>query len=113
MSKFGYGRVERGAAILNQKKSTTNVVSAITAQTQFSHIMRRAKEENARFVVDQEGEPQVVIMGIDDFIRTIAPEQDVIARIRRDAKRKKKHTMSMREIDREIRAYRREKDGSG
>jgi len=71
--------------------------------------MRKAKEENARFVVDHNGEPQVVIMGIDDFIRTIAPERDVIVRIRAEARRKKKHAISSRDIDKEIRAYRREK----
>ncbi|HJZ67418.1 MAG TPA: type II toxin-antitoxin system prevent-host-death family antitoxin [Blastocatellia bacterium] len=95
--------------MLEPDKSKTNVVSALTARTQFGQIMRRAKEENARFVVDHNGEPQVVIMGIDYFIRTIALEHDVITRIRADAKRKRKHSISSLEIDREIRAYRREK----
>lgn len=71
--------------------------------------MRRAKEEQARFVVDRRGEPQVVIMGIKDFLRNIAPEPEVLAAIRAEARRKSKNKLSMREIDGEIAAFRREK----
>ena len=51
------------------------IVSALAARTQLGQIMRRARRENARFVVDRRGEPQVVIMGIKDFLKTIAPEK--------------------------------------
>jgi hypothetical protein len=40
--------------------------------------MRRAIENEERFVVDRRGEPQVVIMGIEAFIKTIAPEPKVL-----------------------------------
>jgi len=59
-------------------------------------------------VVDRRGEPQVVIMGIKDFLKTIAPEKKVVAAIRAAARKQGKHKLSQREIDREIRAYRRE-----
>lgn len=71
--------------------------------------MRRARLEQARFVVDRRGEPQVVIMGIKDFLNTIAPEKKVLAAIRADARRKGKDKLSQREINREIRSYRRER----
>jgi hypothetical protein len=71
--------------------------------------MRRAKNDQARFVVDRRGEPQVVIMGIKDFLRTIAPEKKVLAAIRAAARKKGASKLSMRAIDREIRAYRRER----
>ncbi len=85
------------------------VVSALAARTQFGQIMRRARAGEARFVVDKRGEPQVVIMGIRDFLTTIAPEKPVLAAIRAAARKKGKNKLSMREIDREIRAYRRER----
>ena len=50
-----------------------NVVSALTARTQFGQIMRRVKEKNERFVVDRRGEPQAVIMSIKDYLDAIAP----------------------------------------
>jgi len=71
--------------------------------------MRRARLEQTRFVVDRRGEPQIVIMGIKDFLTTIAPEKKILAAIRADARRKGKDKLSLREINREIRAYRRER----
>ena len=58
------------------------VVSALAARTQFGQIMRRASAGGTRFVVNKRGEPQVVIMGIRDFLKTIAPEKRVLAAIR-------------------------------
>lgn len=85
------------------------LISALTARTQFGQIMRRARKQHERFVVDRRGEPQVVIMGIKDFLRTIAPEPEVLGAIRAASKRRGTSLMTMREIDREIAAYRRER----
>jgi prevent-host-death family protein len=85
------------------------IVSALTARTQFGQIMRRAKEHQDRFVVDRRGEPQVVIMGIKDFIHTIAPAPEILNRIRAASKRKGTHKLTIRQIDAEVRAVRRRK----
>src|SRR5579863_7390205 len=86
-----------------------NVVTALVARTQFGQIMRRAKHSKERFIVDRRGEPQVVIMGIHEYLRTIAPEDPVLAAMRAEAKRNRTNKMSMRDIDREIRAYRKDR----
>jgi prevent-host-death family protein len=91
---------------------TTNVpkvISALAARTQFGQIMRRAGQQQERFVVDKRGEPQVVIMGVKDFLRTIAPQREVLAAIRAEAKRNKKSKFTRAQIDGEIRAFRRER----
>jgi len=88
--------------------SVPKVVSALAARTQFGQIIRRARVKSERFIVDRRGEPQVVIMGIKDFIRTIAPEKKVLAAIRADARKKGMNKLTLRNINREIRAYRRE-----
>ena len=85
------------------------VVSALAARTQLGQIMRRARVDNTRFVVDRRGEPQVVIMGIRDFLRTIAPEKQTLALIRKRARKQGADKITLREINREIRAYRRER----
>jgi prevent-host-death family protein len=85
------------------------VVSALTARTQFGKIMRRAKERQDRFVVDKRGEPQVVIMGVKDFINTIAPELEVLKLIGEEAKRKGKNRLTMRQIQVEIASYRQKR----
>lgn len=92
-----------------EKRSTPRVVSALAARTQFGQIMRRAKKGRERFVVDRRGEPQVVIMGIEDFLRNVAPEPEVLAAIRAASKQAGTDKISMREIDEEISAYRRER----
>lgn len=85
------------------------VISALAARTQFGQIMRRASQRQERFVVDKRGEPQVVIMGIKDFLEAVSPEPSVMAAIRAAAKHNKKSTLTMRQIDREIAAFRRER----
>lgn len=71
--------------------------------------MRRARLDGTRFVVDRRGEPQVVIMGIRDFLKTITPEKKTLAAIRSAARKSGNSKVSLREINREVRAYRRER----
>lgn len=84
------------------------VVSALTARTQFGEIMRQAKENQVRFVVRKRGEPQVIIMGVRDYIKTIAPSPKWLKEIRAEAKQKGLDRLSMREIDALISEVRRE-----
>jgi prevent-host-death family protein len=79
----------------------------LTARTQFGQIIRRASQEQERFVVDKRGQPQVVIMGVKDFLKSMAPEPAVLSAIRAEAKRNGKSTLTMRQIDQEIAAFRR------
>jgi prevent-host-death family protein len=85
------------------------IVSALSARTQFGQIMRRARSENTRFVVDRRGEPQVVIVGVKDSFKTISPEKKMVAAIRAASRKQGTNKLSLREINREIRAYRRER----
>ena len=43
--------------MLMHSKRMANVVSALTARTQFGHIVMRASQKNERFVVDRRGPP--------------------------------------------------------
>lgn len=96
---------------MKQSKSTPNIVSALTARTQLGQIMKRASEKNERFVVDRRGEPAVVIMSVKDYIDTIAPSPDWLKKSWDDAKRKGLDKLTMRDIDAEIAAARKEKEG--
>lgn len=75
--------------------------------------MQRANDRDERFLVGSRGRPQVVIMGIRDFLATIAPEDPLMNRIRSEARKRKTSGYSMKEIDREITAYRRGKATNG
>jgi hypothetical protein len=70
--------------------------------------MRRARENQERFVVDKRGEPQVIIMSVKDYIESIAPTPDILKRIGEASKHKGSDRLTMRQIDAEIAAARRE-----
>jgi prevent-host-death family protein len=84
-------------------------VDAHRARTQFGQIMDRAVENNERFVVERRGEPAVVIMSIQDFIRTAAPPPDWLEKAWSGAKKRGLDKLSPTDIDAEISAHRREK----
>lgn len=84
-------------------------IDAHRARTQFGQIMDRAVEKNERFVVERRGDPAVVIMSVQDFIRTVAPPPDWLEKAWSGAKKRGLDKLSPGEIDAEISAYRREK----
>ena len=65
----------------------TNMVSALTARTQFGQIIKRATQKNERFVVGRRGEPSVVIMSMKDYMRTFAPPPVELLAMQATAKR--------------------------
>jgi len=87
----------------------TNVISALTARTQLGQILKRVSQKNERFVVDRRGQPQAVIMGIKDYIDTFAPTPEWLKAIGTEAKQKGLHKLTMRQIDAEIAAARKER----
>jgi prevent-host-death family protein len=84
-------------------------VDAHLARTQFGQLMDRAVENNERFVVERRGEPAVVIMSVQDFIRTAAPPPDWLEKAWNGAKKRGLDKLSGLDIDAQISAYRREK----
>ena len=77
----------------------TNVVSALTARTQFGQIMRRASSKNERFVVDRRGEPSVIIMSVQDYIATFAPEPKWLAKSRAQSVKNGTDKLTMEDIN--------------
>src|SRR5690348_8758201 len=86
-------------------------IDAHLARTQFGQIMDLATKNNERFIVDRRGEPAVVIMSVQDFIRTAAPPPDWLEKAWRGAKRRGLDALTRADIDAEIAAHRRKKDG--
>src|SRR6266446_3298281 len=84
-------------------------IDAHLARTQFGQIMDLVTKNNERFIVDRRGQPAVVIMSVQDFIRTTAPPPDWLEKAWRGAKRRGLDKLTSADIDAEIAAYRREK----
>ena len=85
------------------------MVSALTARTQFGQILKRAGKNQERFVVGKRGEPLVVIMGIEEYLRLFGQPVPEFDAIRREAKAKGLDRLTLRDISREIKRYRRER----
>src|ERR1700739_715311 len=88
-------------------------IDAHIARTQFGQIMDLATKNNERFIVDRRGEPAVVIMSVQDFIRTAAPPPDWLQKAWAGAKRRGLDALAPADIEAEIAAHRRaKKDGA-
>ncbi len=86
------------------------VVPALTARTQFGQILRRVKQNKERFVVDRRGEPQAVIMSVEDYLKKFVKRPPAaLAALRREARAKRLDQLSLREINLEIARTRRER----
>ena len=79
-------------------------IDAHIARTQFGQIMDLATKNNERFIVDRRGEPAIVIMSVQDFIRTVAPPPDWIEKAWSGAKRRGLDTLTPADIEAEIAA---------
>ncbi|MCL5670611.1 MAG: type II toxin-antitoxin system Phd/YefM family antitoxin [Acidobacteria bacterium] len=90
-------------------KPLTKVVPALTARTQFGQILRRVKQNKERFVVDRRGEPQAIIMSVEEYLRKFAKPTEAFEAIRRQAKARGLDRLTLGDINREIKAYRRER----
>ncbi|MBK8209210.1 MAG: type II toxin-antitoxin system Phd/YefM family antitoxin [Rhodospirillales bacterium] len=84
-------------------------IDAHVARTQFGQIMDLASKNNERFIVDRRGEPAVVIMSVQDFIRTAAPPPDWLQKAWGGAKRRGLDALTPADIDAEIALHRHKK----
>jgi prevent-host-death family protein len=85
-------------------------IDAHIARTQFGQIMDLAVRNNERFIVDRRGEPAVVIMSVQDFIRLAAPPPDWLQKAWAGAKRRGLDRLTLDDINAEIDAHRRKQE---
>jgi Antitoxin Phd_YefM, type II toxin-antitoxin system len=85
-------------------------IDAHIARTQFGQIMDLATKNNERFIVDRRGEPAIIIMSVQDFIRTVAPPPDWLDKAWSGAKRRGLDTLTPTDIEAEIVAHRHKPD---
>jgi prevent-host-death family protein len=93
----------------NRRTKIPVSVGAAKARSNLGQIIRRASgKKQERFVIGLRGEPKVVVMGHEDYLSTIAPEQALMAEFHAISKANGTDELTMEEIDAEIAAYREE-----
>ena len=86
-------------------------IPAFIARNRFGSILERVKRNGERFVVSRKGEATAVILGYEDFLRSVlrlkAPS--ALRKIRESARRSGASTITPDQIESEIRRAREEK----
>ena len=90
-----------------QGKSKTKLIDALSARTRFGELMEETEKGKTRFLVSRRGKPKVVILGVEDYLRNIVKQPEILTTLQLSAKKAGVDKMSDEEIDAEIAAYRR------
>ena len=90
-------------------KNVTQLIDAMSARAHFGEVMKRVDRENVRFLVSLRGKPKAVIMSVEDYLRNIVKQPELITKIQMNAGRAGLDRMSDAEIEGEIAAFRKAK----
>jgi prevent-host-death family protein len=84
----------------------TKNISALVARTQLGQILERVKKNKERFLISRKGEATAVILSVEDYLRNIVKQPEVLTRLQKQAKRAGTNKLMLEEIDAEIKAFR-------
>ena len=82
-------------------------VPAFIARTQFGQILERASKNNERFLVTKKGEAKAIILGVEDYLRTIVKTPESLSVLQEQAQKSGADKLTLEEIEKEIDAVRR------
>ena len=96
---------------MGKNASIVKTIPAFVARNQLGSILERVKRNQERFVVSRNGEATAVILGYEDFLRSILrlKEPAVLKKIRQGAQRSGAAKLTRTEIDAEIQAARQQR----
>lgn len=96
-----------------EEHPTPKFIDALSARTRFGELMNRVEKENARFLVSRRGKPKVVILSVEDYLKYIVKQPDLLTSIQSNAQQTGLDRLTEEEIEAEIQAYRRSRDDQG
>ncbi len=96
---------------VEKEAAPMRVIGLDEARKNLSKILREADVGKTRYLLSMRGKPRAVVIGIEDYLRNVLKRDrlSVIAEIQLEAKASGLDKLTMREIDKEIRAARKEK----
>jgi prevent-host-death family protein len=84
----------------------TKNISALMARTQLGQILERVKKNQDRFLISKKGEATAVILSVEDYLRNILKQPDILTKLQKQAKKAGTDKLSLEDIDAEIKAFR-------
>jgi prevent-host-death family protein len=84
------------------------VISALRARSNFGRLLNRVDKESRSLVIEKRGTPRAILLSIRDYVRLAAPEPQVLRAIGEESRHKGTASLSSRQIDRIIKAARRQ-----
>jgi len=85
----------------------TKNISALIARTQLGQILERVKKNQDRFLISRKGEATAVILSVEDYLKNIVKQPDVLIKLQEQAKKAGTNKLSLEDIDAEIKAFRK------
>lgn len=90
----------------------TKSIDALSARTHFGEIMEQAEQEDVRFLVSRRGKPKVVILSVNDYLKNVVKQPELLTRVQVSAKETGLEKLTDKQINAEINAYRKQKKRS-
>lgn len=97
--------------VKNKNSTVTSVITMEKAKEVFPKLIREVKGSKKRYFLSLEGRPQAVVLGFGDFIRSVlrSGRSKVVIKIQEEATAKGLNKLNLKDINTEIKAYRKAK----
>jgi len=92
---------------MERSLKVTKNISALIARTQLGQILERVKKNQDRFLISKKGEATAVILSVEDYLKNIIKQPDVLTKLQKQAKKAGTDKLSLEDIDAEIKAFRK------
>ena len=92
---------------MERSLKVTKNISALIARTQLGQILERVKKNQDRFLISKKGEATAVILSVEDYLKNIVKQPDVLTKLQKQAKKAGTDKLSLEDIDAEIKAFRK------
>jgi PHD/YefM family antitoxin component YafN of YafNO toxin-antitoxin module len=84
----------------------TKSIPAFIARTQFGQILDRVSGNKERFVVTKKEEARAIILGLEDFLRSIGDTPSSLTKLQKQAQKSGARKLTLEDIEQEIQAVR-------
>lgn len=89
-------------------KKERNVISALQARSNFGKLLNRLDKEQRSILIEKRGTPRAVLLSIREYMKLAAPEPEILRLIGENSKRRGTDKLTSKQIDRVIRAARKQ-----